>query len=144
MSDALDDEPTGRTIAIRDAGKRGDVRELAHQVELLVRASERSTGASRVWRWLGGIAAGVALSIAGWALALAQDAAVDHDRLGAEIVEGDRQGARLDAVSAEVGVVRREAASTIATLVEVRAALVDVRDELRALRRETAERERRR
>lgn len=140
--DEPDETLTGRTSAIRDAGTRGDVRELARQVEALVRASERQTGASRVWRALGGIAAGVALSIAGWALTLAQTAAVDHERVDALAAVDARHDERIDAVASEVAEVRREVVSTSATLVEVRAALVDVRDELRALRRETAERSR--
>jgi hypothetical protein len=146
-----DREPTGRTMKIREAGARGDVRELARAVERMQRSidalgksEERRAGAATVWRWAGGIAATIAIAIGSAALGLAQDAAVDHDRLGAEIARGDREQTRLDGIASDLGDVRRDQAGTSATLVEVRTAIVDVRDEVRALRREVAERDRRR
>jgi hypothetical protein len=149
--DDEDREPTGRTMQIRAAGARGDVAELARALERMQRSIDKlgeteakRAGASTVWRWAGGIAATVAIAIGSAALGLAQDAAVDHDRLGAEIARGDREQTRVDGLASDLGEVRRDQAGTSATLVEVRTAIVDVRDEVRALRREVAERDRRR
>lgn len=148
MTDATqhddDGEPTGRTMAIRTAGERGDVAALAKAVENLVRAEDRRAGATLVWRALGGAAATIAISLGGWALALGQDAAVDHDRLGRVVVDVEGHAERLDAQARALSLVERDAAAQTATQVALARAVGDLTTEVRELRRELAERDRRR
>lgn len=137
-------EPTGRTIAIRTAGSMGDIGALAKAVEDLVRAQDRRDGATLVWRTLGGAAATIAIALGGWALALGQDAAVDHDRLGRVVVDVEGHADRLDAHAASIARIERDAAAQTATQVALARAVGDLTTEVRELRRELAERDRRR
>ncbi len=55
---------------------------------------QRQDGASTVWRLLGGIAVTAALTLAGWGLVYAQQAAVDHERV--DQLEDDYDAVRAD------------------------------------------------
>lgn len=141
-ADIEDAEPTGRTMAIRSAGDRGDVRELARVIEDLVRSDvERRRDekkAALLWRTLGGAGVTVAIALGSWGLAIGQTTAVDHQRLDAlsEDVRDHRSMTGHPGSLAMVSEARRDAASTAATLVEVSVALRDLRTEVRDLRGE--------
>jgi hypothetical protein len=148
MIDDPDDTPTGRTLALVARVEGGDMRPLALELgsqrrllESLLSERQRAEGASRVWRVLGAAAATAALSIGGWALHLGQTAAADHERLGSLSRAVDVMSAASVNVRAEVAMVQRDAAGAAATMLEVRAALVDLRTELREMRREVAGRQ---
>ena len=68
----------------------------------LRREAQRRDGASTVWRWLGTIAATIALAIAGYAVALAQQAAVDHEVVVRHERTLDGQGEQLSQIRAEL------------------------------------------
>lgn len=155
MTDAAhyddDGEPTGRTNAIREAGARGDVRALAGEVatmrksvSTLVTIEERRRGALWAVGVIGSVAVTIALGMGTRALALASDAAVDHDRLGRVIVDVDTAHERLDAQARALATVERDAAAQTATQVALARAVGDLTTEVRELRRELAERDRRR
>ncbi len=69
-------------------------------------------GRAAVWRWLGALAAGVAITLAGWALVFARDAAVDH-----EIVA--RHDRELDEVHVDLVAIRTAIAANTAILERV-------------------------
>lgn len=146
------DTPTSRTIAIREAGARGDVAELARQVEALVAAEHERRGVEKerarsatLYRLAGGLLASLAITMGGRALILAQDAAIDHQRLGALTTAHEAHVAlpMHYGTAEQIARVRGESNVTAATLVEVRDALVQLREEMRELRRETASRRQR-
>lgn len=64
--------------------------------------AKRREGASTVWRVLGGIAASAALAIAGTALALAQQAAVDHEVVARHEREIDSVRDDLDTIQSQL------------------------------------------
>jgi hypothetical protein len=59
---------------------------------------QRASGAAAVWRWLGGIAAGLAITLGGLALGYAQQAAVDHEVVMRHEREVDALRDSLDAI----------------------------------------------
>ena len=69
-------------------------------------------GAATVWRWLGGLAAGLAITIAGYATTLAQQAAIDH-----EVVA--RHEREIYGVSADLDAIRSQLAAMTAILERV-------------------------
>lgn len=74
------DEAQGQLLAaFAKLEKRFDA--LDDKVEALTTKENQREGSSRLWRWAGGVAAGVAISLGGSALTLARDAAVDHERV---------------------------------------------------------------
>ncbi len=144
-------EPTGRTTAIRAAGERGDVRFLAEEinesrksVDSLLALENRRRGATWALRALAGIGISLAGIMGARALALANEAAIDHERLGSVIERQRAHEVRIDANGTSISAMQRDGAVSTAALSEVRATLVDLRDEVRTMRREAAERDRRR
>ena len=94
----------------------------AIRAQLDAQASSAAT-----WRWAGGIAAAIAISIGGAALALAQQAAVDHvrvDRLEAQERAAADRGERL--LEAQT--------RTIAQLEQLQQTVADLRQDVRDLR----------
>lgn len=80
----------------------GDGESTRRIVLALRRESQRREGASTVWRWLGGLAATLALTIAGAALVFAQQAAVDHDAVTRHERQLDGQSEQLSQIRAEL------------------------------------------
>lgn len=77
------------------------------------RANEQKReGAATVWRMLGGAAATIALAIAGYAVALAQQAAVDHQ----VVIRHERQ---LDGTAEQLTQIRAELAAQTALMQRV-------------------------
>jgi hypothetical protein len=87
----------------------GDGDSTRRIVLALRKESQRREGASTVWRWLGGLAATLALTMAGAALVFAQQAAVDHDAVG-------RHERQLDGQSESLAQIRAELAAQTALL----------------------------
>lgn len=98
MTDREPDSDPSATVPPPDYGRLDDtaaradlgrlVREMrrtltivADDVRLLREERARSEGSAKVWRAGGGIAATVALAIAGWAVTLGSQASADHDRV---------------------------------------------------------------
>jgi hypothetical protein len=71
-----------------------------------------AVGAAKVWRWLGGVAVGLALTLGGVAVGYARDAAVDH-----EIVL--RHEREIDAVRDQLDAIRSSLAAQTAILERV-------------------------
>lgn len=74
--------------------------------------AKRREGAATVWRTLGGLAAASALALAGWAVALAQQAAVDHE----VVARHERQ---LDGNAEQLSQIRSELAAQTALMQRV-------------------------
>lgn len=74
--------------------------------------ARRREGAATVWRMLGGAAATIALAIAGYAVALAQQAAVDHQ----VVIRHERQ---LDGTAEQLTQIRAELAAQTALMQRV-------------------------
>lgn len=136
-------EPTARTAAIYVAGNRGDVKALAHElsqlrgaVVALSKTEHQREGAARVWRALGTIAATVAITLGGWALALGQEAAVDHERLNRNVADVSAHEARLDEQRRTLSEVERDAAASDATQNALAQAVNELTAEVRTLRSE--------
>ena len=143
----LDDEvdrdgpPTKRTRITHTHGEHGDVRALArelaqlrhgHEADRRERSTELAASERRStwWRWAGGIAASVALTMGGSALRLAVTASSDHDlvqRHEVTLRERHEHDARL----------LEQSARTAAVLEELRAAITDLRTDVREVRAET-------
>ncbi len=125
MDDADDreDRGTGRTRALAARADTEQALDLA-AIKATLAAADR---AAAIWRGLGSIAATIAIAIAGWALALAQQAAVDHvrvDRLEAqERAAADRGDRLLEAQT-----------RTIAQLEQLQQTVADLRQDVRDLR----------
>lgn len=129
MSDEhdLSDRGTGRTRAYEAPSPQS----AANAVDLAaIRAQlDAQASSAATWRWAGGIAAALALSLGGWALALAQQAAVDHvrvDRLEAQERDAADRGERL--LEAQT--------RTIAQLEQLQQTVADLRADVRELRDE--------
>ena len=89
---------------------RDDDSDSTRKIVLSLRKeATRREGASTVWRLLGGAAATVALAIAGYAVALAQQAAVDHE----VVVRHERT---LDGQGEQLAQIREEQAAQTALL----------------------------
>lgn len=95
MPDRDDLPDTGR-VALQQRAASGD--PVAKALDQILADREREEGAERErernanrWRALGGLAAGAALSLAGYALTLAQTASQDH----LEVMRGREERARL-------------------------------------------------
>jgi len=143
--DDPDDTPTGRTLALVARVEGGDMRPLAHELgsqrrllESLLRDRTRAEGAAWVVRALGGVAAAVAITLAGYALSLAQTAAVDHERVTRLRQDADALTVASAEHRTQISAAQRDAAGAAATLLEVRSALLDLRTEMREMRREVA------
>lgn len=93
-----DDDDTGRMRLLHLADSGSELAPIARELSRLVAAADRERGARIVWRGLGGIAATIALAIAGWALQLGQTAATDHERLDRVEVSAERAGAAVEAL----------------------------------------------
>jgi hypothetical protein len=74
------------------------VARVAAQVDALQKAEAKRDGATVVVRWVGGIAASVAISMGGVALVFAQQAAVDHEVVVRSAAEIDTLRDQLDAI----------------------------------------------
>lgn len=84
--------------------------------------ARRREGASTVWRMLGGAAATIALTIAGYAVVLAQQAAIDHETV-------TRHEREIPTISEQVTEIREGQAAQTAILqrIEHRLDLLDDR-----------------
>lgn len=130
MSDEhdLSDSGTGRARAL---APESSPQSAANAIDLAaIRAQlDAQASSAATWRWAGGIAAALALSLGGWALALAQQAAVDHvrvDRLEAQERDAADRGERL--LEAQT--------RTIAQLEQLQQTVADLRADVRELRDE--------
>lgn len=138
----LDDIPeTGRTARTLEHGENGDVRALARELAEMRSALEADRSARREiaaaserratwWRWAGGIAASIALTLASVATRLAFTASADHEtvlRHDAVLAERDEREADL----------LEQGARTAATLDAVLAALAELRADVREIRAES-------
>ena len=122
--DGPEERGTGRTRphapSPQSAANASDLAAIRAQLD--AQASSAAT-----WRWAGGIAAAIAISIGGAALALAQQAAVDHvrvDRLEAQERAAADRGERL--LEAQT--------RTIAQLEQLQQTVADLRQDVRDLR----------
>ncbi len=68
--------------ALEDDTTKSIVIKLRSTVESLRDSAVRAQGAATVWRAAGATAVTVALGLATWGISYAQQAAVDHDRVG--------------------------------------------------------------
>ena len=85
------------------AADRDDDSDSTRRIVLALRKeAQRRDGASTVWRMLGGAAATIALAIAGYAVALAQQAAVDHEVVARHERTLDGQSEQLTQIRAEL------------------------------------------
>lgn len=126
LDDDQDSPGTGRTRALAEPGTRSaeNALDLA-AIKATLAASDRTAS---IWRGLGSLAATIAIAIAGWALALAQQAAVDHVRVERlEQVETGRSD-RIERLVEEQGRQR-------AVLEQMQETLREVREDLRDLAR---------
>jgi len=148
MSDSIFDAtaepestPTGRTVRVIEAGQRGDLAHVAREVAQLRRAIESDRAARRAeaeardrsagwWRWGGGIAATIALSLGGYAVRLASEASTDHVRVGDLTVAVHEYDGRLERLL-------EQQAHAAATLEQVSQALAEMRTDVRELRAES-------
>jgi hypothetical protein len=142
----IDDDATGR---IMTAGKRSDVTALADEIAAmrrvvtgLVTIEQQRRGATWAVRAIAAAAIALAGAMGARALALAGEAAVDHERLGAVVVDLGDAERRLDAHAADLAEVRRDAAAQTATQVALARAVSELTTEVRELRRELGERRR--
>lgn len=131
MSDEhdLSDRGTGRARAL---APESSPQSAANAIDLAAIRAQLDAQASSAtwWRWAGGIAASLALTIAASALRLGATASADHDIVGRhEIVLRERglQDARLLEQSARATVV----------IEEMRSSLTELRADVRELRAET-------
>lgn len=138
MSDEhdLSDRGTGRTRAYASppSSERSDENaiSLARVEATLAQARESAS----TWRWAGGLAASLALVIAGRACQLGEQAAADHGRVDRlEAIEGTR-AERIERLVEAQGRQSAQLEQMDRVLIEIRA---DVRD-LRADRRTSEER----
>lgn len=154
MMDERDAEPTKRTSITRGHGDRGDCRALADELAQLrtdiesdraVRSSQRRESERRTasWRWAGGIAATVALSIAAAALQLGVTASTDHELVQRhEVALRERREEDAQSVERRHELDRRllEQSARTATLIEeMRTAITDLRTDVREIRAEMRE-----
>lgn len=102
-------DPTdaGRLLAVaaRLEARLSTIDELKQSVDELSKSEQRRGGAANVWRALGTIAAGVAITIGGAALTLAFQASADHERveeMRVEIEELHQQDRERDAQWAQM------------------------------------------
>lgn len=112
----FDDDDTGKLIARLTSEPsdpaapvtQGQVQDLKEAVARFLVEHNGQARERKVWRGLGSLAAATALSVAGYALTLAQQASADHDRLDrVEAVQADQQHA-LEDVRAELRTTRDE------------------------------------
>lgn len=127
--DEREDRGTGRVRAL--SGPETSPQSAANAIDLakISATLEAQASSATTWRWAGGIAAALALSLGGWALALAQQAAVDHvrvDRLEAQERDAADRGERL--LEAQT--------RTIAQLEQLQQTVADLRADVRELRDE--------
>lgn len=123
----MDDAPDTTRVHLRQLAEGGAASErtFARALERILEQQEdrdkidaAREGAAKVWRWLGGIAATVAIGLGGGALSLAWQASADHgrvDRLERDVAEAD---ARHEA-HAEAARQRLEEIATRTTRIEV-------------------------
>lgn len=83
-----------------------------------------------IWRWAGGIMAGIGITLGGYALHLATDASSDHIRVNRLEQIADERDTRLERLL-------EQQAHTAATLEQVSQALADLRTDVRELRADT-------
>lgn len=141
LLDAPDDTPTptGRTLALVERICAPLAREQAEQraiLEGLVRDAQRAQGAALVVRALGGTAVAIALSLGGYALALARDAAVDHERVAQLRHDVGQLAGDQRETEADVGTLEADRAEMRATLGAVRESLQRIDQQLGEIRRE--------
>ena len=135
MLDDIPDTGTARTRAAQAHEPGTHSSENAIDLAAIKATLSAADRTAAIWRGLGSLAATVAITIAGWALSLAQQAAVDHVRVERlEAVESGRAD-RIERLVEEQGRQR-------AVLEQMQETLREVREDLRDLARRNPSEER--
>lgn len=132
--DEREDRGTGRVRAL--TGPETSPQSAANAIDLAkINATlEAQASSATTWRWAGGLAAGLAISLGLSALNLAQQAAVDHERVGRlETFERERDASLARILEAQ--------ARQSTQLEQLQQTITEIRTDVRDLRADERRRE---